>query len=84
MNEKKYMFVDNENDMMTGYTLSIFSSINTGQMEMDAITPIQGDITVIDTHDSSQEDIFFPDTREHQFLGKELEEFYKKKGYHEH
>ena len=83
MSETKELFADSADSTMTGYTLSICGTINTGQIGMGPILPIQGLITFIAPPDK-QEDFIFPNLREDRFLDKGLEEFYKKKGYGKH
>ena len=83
MSETKKLFAGSADATLTGYTLSIYGTINTGQIGMGTIPPIQGLITFIAPPDK-QEDIIFPNVREDRFLDKGLEEFYKKKGYDKH
>lgn len=69
--EKKY------DTTLTGYTLSIVGTINTGN---EIIPPIQGFPSINYCIIEEDQDIF-PDTREELFIDQKLQEFYHKKGY---
>lgn len=80
MNDETINYVEEKEDAtLTGYTLSVIGTMNTGYFGDEVIPAIQGIPSIVISQEQNQ--LLFPETREEQFINQKLEEFYKKKGY---
>lgn len=80
MNNDTNNYIEEKEDVaLTGYTLSIIGSMNTGDFGDEEIPAIQGIPSIAISQKQNQ--VLFPETREEHFIDQKLEEFYKKKGY---
>lgn len=70
---------EKEDVTLTGYSLSIIGTMNTGYFGDEVIPAIQGIPSIVIPQKQNQ--LLFPETREEHFIDHKLEEFYKKKGY---
>ena len=66
---------------LTGYTLSIVGTMNTGYYGNEIIPPIQGFPSINASILKEENRDVFPETREELFIDQKLQEFYNKKGY---
>jgi len=80
MNNETINFIEEKEDVtLTGYTLSIIGTMNTGYFGGEIIPAIQGIPSIVISQEQNQ--VLFPETREEHFIDQKLEEFYKKRGY---
>ena len=86
MNNERIQVVEykeeEENETQTGYTLSFFGAVNTGQYGI--VSPVQGMPDSLISPSGKRNELAFPDSREGSFIDDRLQEFYKKKGYDRH
>ena len=74
---KKTIYIPPDTEDYTGHTTYVLMGTSTSEPGFFSV-PVE---EVPEEKEERVEDYIFPETREERFLGKDLVEFYRKKGY---